>query len=69
MNNFKRYKRKGSIEARPYEHGDQSRTEISFSEADLNRNTLAGGYVARNPDNPKDQWYINPDYFTKNYTE
>jgi len=64
---FRLYKRRGSIEARPYEHGDQSRFSLSISEADLKRPTLLGGWVARNPDNHDDQWYIAPEYFAKHY--
>lgn len=64
---WKLYRRLGEIEARPYQHGDQAVSSISISEADLRLNTLVGGYVARNPDNHADQWYIAPDYFAKHY--
>lgn len=57
----------GQIEVRPYEHGDQARNAISISEADLKLPTLVGGFVARNPDNHDDQWYIARDYFNKHY--
>ena len=67
MSEFKSYPRLGSIEARPYEHGDQASGHISISEADLTLPTLKGGMVARNPDNHDDQWYIAPAYFAKHY--
>jgi hypothetical protein len=59
--------RVGQIEVREYVHGDQARHTISISEADLKLPTLVGGFVARNPDNHADQWYIARDYFNKHY--
>lgn len=59
--------RVGQIEVRPYVHGDQARHEISISEADLKLPTLVGGFIARNPDNHADQWYIARDYFNEHY--
>lgn len=57
----------GQIEVREYVRGDQARHAISISEADLKLPTLVGGFVARNPDNHADQWYIARDYFNKHY--
>jgi hypothetical protein len=80
MTDWKQYRRKGFVEARPCNKGDVvSETEISISEVDkiacfrFSEDVwvclVDGGMIARNPDNPKDQWYINPEYFKKNYEE
>jgi len=66
MEPFKTYPRKGSIEARPYEPGELLHG-VSVSPADMKRTSLAGGMIARNPDNHDDQWYIAPEYFAKHY--
>jgi len=66
MEAFKTYQRKGSIEARPYEPGELLQG-VSVSPADMKRTSLAGGMIARNPDNHEDQWYIAPEYFAKHY--
>jgi hypothetical protein len=68
MSEFKNYPRKGSCTARPYVPGEDL-SHISVSEPDLNRHSLDGGMIARNPDNHADQWYINPEFFAKNYGE
>jgi hypothetical protein len=68
MSEFKLYQRRGTIEARPYVPGEPiNRADLSISVEDMRRPTLAGGMICRNPDNPEDQWYINPEYFAKHY--
>ena len=63
---FQRFRRKPTfIEARPYVSGE-SLEGISVSDEDRTR-FLEGGMIARNPDNPKDQWYINVRYFSQHY--
>lgn len=62
---FKRYKRKGLAECRPYIKGE-SLTYVSISDADDPINDV-GGMVARNPDNHEDQWYIAGEYFRTNF--
>lgn len=57
------YKRKGVIPLRPYAPGESLET-ISVSPTD---EPQEGGMVARDPKNPNDQWYVNQDYFKKNY--
>jgi hypothetical protein len=66
---FEKYQRKGVIEARPWTDDDKVNMAISVSVADVSAaySRPATGYVARNPDNPADQWYIAPDYFAKHY--
>lgn len=67
MNEWKQYKRKGSIEARPYVPGEDL-DGISVSNFDNYMNCLKlGGMIARNPSNPDDQWFINETYFKDHY--
>jgi hypothetical protein len=47
---------------RPYIPGEDL-TGISVNKEDTPE---AGGYIARNPDNHADQWYVSPAYFAKN---
>lgn len=64
-NEFKQYKRKGLSEMRPYIAGEDM-TSISVSDADKALPTLEGGYIARNPVNHNDQWYVAKKYFDDN---
>ncbi len=69
MNNWKIYKKKGLTEMRPYTVGEDL-SGVSVSEEDIYRPTELeepGGMIARDPDNPKDQWYISKAYFAKHY--
>lgn len=61
---FKQYQRKGSAEMRPYVKGEDM-TGISVSDADDPENDM--GFVARNPDNHDDQWYVAREFAEKNY--
>lgn len=79
MTEWQTYQRIGSLEARPWTYADQHqrRVDMAMGEArvvsvsDADTETVfkepAVGMVARNPNNPADQWYIAPDYFAKNY--
>ncbi len=67
--NWKQYKRKGLSEMRPYEQGDWADKSISISEVDLQLPTLIGGFVARNPKNHADKWYVAKKYFDDNLEE
>ena len=62
---WKQYKRKGLSEMRLYVNGEDL-TGISVSDADKALDTLDGGYIARNPKNHKDQWYVAKKYFDDN---
>lgn len=68
MSEFRWYKRKGLIEARPV-RSDEDWSMISVANSDrasveyLNHQ----GLIARNPENHADQWYIHPTYFAKHY--
>ena len=63
---FKRYARKGFVEARPYQPGEDL-TNVSVNNEDLLRPNLRGGWIARDPANHKDSWYIHATYFTEHY--
>jgi len=65
MNEFKQYKRKGLSEMRLYVEGEDT-TIISVSDQDKLLPTLVGGYVARNPKNHQDLWYVAEKYFNDN---
>lgn len=62
---FKKYRRKGLSEMRSYVPGEDL-TGISVSDADKSLPTLDGGYIARNPVNNTDQWYVAKAYFDQN---
>jgi len=64
MNEFRKYARKGFVEARPYEQGEDL-AGVSVSKED--NPAVDGGYIARNPDNHNDKWFINKEFFLKNY--
>lgn len=65
---FKKYRIKGLSELRPYVPGEDL-TGVSVSDADKSLPTLDGGYIARNPENHNDKWYVAKDYFDKNLEE
>lgn len=67
---WKKYKRKSYVLARPYIFGE-SLMGISVSDFDIQEGYLldGGGMICSNPDNSKDQWFVNMDYFTKHYEE
>lgn len=66
MSKFKKYRRKGHAEIRPYKEGEDL-TGISVAETE--RPDIDKGYIARNPKDHKDQWYINREYFEENFEE
>ena len=61
---FKRYRRKGVTEMRPYVPGEEL-TNISVSKEDDPPNDM--GMIARDPKNHSDQWYVAKHYFENNY--
>jgi hypothetical protein len=66
MSDYKDYKRKGSVSARPYVEGEDM-TGVSLSDADrVTGHPKVGGMMARGEDH-NDQWYINEAFFKKNY--
>ena len=63
MSEFKKYRRTGLSEMRPYVRGEDMSC-VSVSPEDNPETDM--GMVARNPDNHKDQWYVARAYFDAN---
>ena len=61
---FKRYKRIGAAELRPYQPSQDDLNEISVP---LEHLPSLGDMVARNPADPIDQWLVSKDYFEANF--
>lgn len=61
---FKKYRRKGLAEMRPYIPGEDL-AGISVSDTDDPKTDC--GMIARNPNDHNDQWYVSRDYFNKNF--
>lgn len=64
MSEFKKYQRTNIAEMRPYIKGEDL-SNVSVSPEDDPENDM--GMIARNPDNYQDQWYVNSEYFKKNF--
>lgn len=66
---WKQYKRKGLSEMIPFkEFVGQDMSTLSISEQDklLSNEEFMEGYVARNPKNYLDIWYVAKKYFDEN---
>lgn len=63
---WKKYRRTGLSEMRPYVLGEDM-SNISVSEVDNPETDM--GMIARNPENHSDQWYVAREYFEKNLEE
>ena len=65
---FKQYKRKGLSEMIPLKDFTGEISEISVSTQDdlLSHEEFNQGYVARNPKNHLDMWYVAKKYFDDN---
>ena len=65
---FKQYKRKGLSEMIPLNDFTDDIRLVSISEPDkqLSDEEFAKGYVARNPKNHADKWYVAKKYFDDN---
>ena len=61
---MKRYRKKGYILARPY--GGEGLTGVSVSKRD---DPAKGGWIAHNPQDMEDQWFISSEFFEENYEE
>jgi len=64
MSNFKQYIRVNIAELRPYILGE-SLLNISVNSVDNPETDM--GMIARNPDNPRDLWYVSRAYFESNF--
>lgn len=61
---FKKYRRKGHAEMRPYQKGEDL-SGVSVSDVDDPDSDM--GMIARNPDNHEDKWYVSRKYFEENF--
>ena len=59
---WKKYRRTGLSEMRPYSVGE-SLGGISVNQEDTPE---VGGMIARNPKNHSDKWYVSKQYFEDN---
>lgn len=68
MSEFKQYKRKGLSEMIEFKNftGDMSKVSISDQDRLLMSKEFEEGYIARNPKNHKDMWYVAKKYFDDN---
>lgn len=62
---FTLHVRTGVSEMRPYEKGEDM-TGVSVSDPDKKLVTLEGGWIARNPRDHEDMWYVAEDYYDEN---
>jgi len=68
---FKHYKRKGlseMVSAATFilEGGDLSKVSISEPDKGLDQEQFEQGFIARNPQNHEDMWYVAKKYFDEN---
>lgn len=61
---YKRYRRTGLSELRPYVLGESLE---GISVADVDDPETDMGMIARNPDNHLDKWYVAKKYFEDNF--
>lgn len=68
QNVFNKYSRKGLSELTPFRTFVGDMTSISVSEQDklLSNEEFEAGYIARNPKNHLDMWYVAKKYFDDN---
>lgn len=69
MNKFKKYRRKGTALIIPFKDYKGQMDYLSVSEPDrnLSNEEFALGYIAMNPNNYNDMWYVSKKYFDANY--
>lgn len=63
--NWKLYRKKLTQPMRPYIPGEDL-SNVSVTDCDTPE---LGGMIARNPNNPNDQWYVSKEFFQENYEE
>lgn len=66
---FKRYQRKGlseMIEFKNFIGQDMSKIFVSDQDKLLSNEEFELGYIARNPKNHEDMWYVTKKYFEDN---
>jgi hypothetical protein len=67
MGEFKQYMKSHLAEMRPYAVGEDM-SNIGVAPDDAKKGSpKAGDMVARNPNNHKDQWLVEAQFFAENY--
>lgn len=64
MSGFKEYRRTGTAQPRRYEWGEDL-THVRISQGI--DPTVTSGWIARNPKDYQDQWFITEEYFQDNF--
>lgn len=72
MSEFKKYRRTNVAEMRPVDPTESLDELVSISAPDAalfseNREEFNRGFIARNPANHADQWYVARAYFDANF--
>lgn len=70
-NKFKKYYRKGYSEIIAYKNYEGVTDQLSISDEDrlLSNDEFEEGFIARNPKNHNDIWYISKKYFYEHFIE
>lgn len=63
MSGWKEYRKTAVQEMRPYNPGEDL-TLIGVAVTEI---PVRGGMICRNAQDPRDQWYIGPEFFAANY--
>lgn len=63
MSKWKKYRKKEVAEMRPYLQGEDLTNILVSKRVDVR----GGGMIARDPDDPEDQWFISIEFFRKNF--
>lgn len=66
---WKKYRRTGLSEMRPYVKGEIFKSDQPISISPVDDPETDMGMVARNPKNHNDQWYVARKYFEDNLEE
>jgi hypothetical protein len=69
---FKQYRRKGlseMIQFKEFVGQDMSLVSVSDADKKLSNEEFMEGYIARNPKNHQDMWYVAKKYFDENLEE
>lgn len=69
MADFKRYLRKGKVDARPYEPGEDMNGVSVSSEDRAMGSPRKGDMICRSRTNHRDQWLVNEAVFEVTYEE
>lgn len=68
---FKKFRRTGLSEMIPVKqfHGNIDNVSVSAPDKELPKDVFMQGFIARNPKNHDDMWYVSKNYFDENLEE